>query len=291
MYIQFTGFNVATNSRIYSFQVRDPAREQRVFTVSIQSDTNHWASLKLQDGPGICFERLELELSRETPEAPAELNLQISEQDIREYMKRHYPPVKTFGHRDLPEQSADSHAAPRTEPLAYIGQPLPEHAPERVPVSVMDAPAEQVTAVVLFRVGNAVDQLKEALEGHSLQVRCLTTVKETLALLQAANPPHLVLTEGMLPDGTWADVVKQANGASQAVKVIVVSRVVDVRLYVDAMDGGAFDFIVPPFSGTKVDYAVNHAVEKVVNLRRAQAAAIERGAELLDAKMARCSQA
>ena len=57
MYIQYRGFGVATNSRIYKFHVIDPTREQREFTVKIQSDTNHWASLKLQDGPGICFER------------------------------------------------------------------------------------------------------------------------------------------------------------------------------------------------------------------------------------------
>ena len=53
MYIQYRGFSVATNSRTYNFQVLDPSRAQRAFTVKIQSDTNHWASLKLQDGPGI----------------------------------------------------------------------------------------------------------------------------------------------------------------------------------------------------------------------------------------------
>ena len=41
MYIQYTGFKVAMNSRIYNFQVIDAARDQRTFTVSIQSDTNH----------------------------------------------------------------------------------------------------------------------------------------------------------------------------------------------------------------------------------------------------------
>ena len=102
MYIQYTGFKVAMNSRIYNFQVLDATREPREFTVRIHSDTNLWAALKLQDGPGICFERLEQELGRETPACCAELNLRISEQDIREYLARHYPPVKAFGHKDLP---------------------------------------------------------------------------------------------------------------------------------------------------------------------------------------------
>src|SRR5580704_5756240 len=113
MYIQYRGFSVATNSRIYKFHVIDPAREQREFTVQIQSDTNHWASLKLQDGPGICFERLEQELARETPAINAEQNLQISEVDILAYMKHHYPPVKTYGPKALPELSSEP-LTPRT---------------------------------------------------------------------------------------------------------------------------------------------------------------------------------
>jgi hypothetical protein len=95
MYIQYTGFKVAMNSRIYNFQVIDAARDQRTFTVSIRSDTNHWAALKLQDGPSICFDLLEQSLGRETPACGAELDLRISEQDIREYLARHYPPAKT----------------------------------------------------------------------------------------------------------------------------------------------------------------------------------------------------
>jgi|SRR5579862_811089 len=98
MYIQYTGFDMGSNSRIYKFQVLDPSRGQRAFTVQILTDTNYATALKLQDGPGICFERVERELARETPEFGAELELHISEFDIRDYIKRHYPPAKT---RDL----------------------------------------------------------------------------------------------------------------------------------------------------------------------------------------------
>ncbi|MGO8813260.1 MAG: hypothetical protein ACLQVG_01145 [Terriglobia bacterium] len=105
MYIQYTGFKVAMNSRIYSFQVLDATRDSREFTVGIHSDTNLWSKLKLQDGPGICFERLERELGSETPARSAEPNLQISEQDIREYVAHHYPPQKTYGHGSSSESS------------------------------------------------------------------------------------------------------------------------------------------------------------------------------------------
>jgi len=108
MYIQYSGFKVAENSRIYSFKVLDAAKVQREFTVRIPSDTNHWASLKLQDGPGICFERLEKELDGETTVALAQTELSITEQDIQEYMKRHYPPPKPRVFKSATDESGEA---------------------------------------------------------------------------------------------------------------------------------------------------------------------------------------
>jgi CheY-like chemotaxis protein len=268
MYIQYRGFGVATNSRIYKFHVIDPTREQREFTVKIQSDTNHWASLKLQDGPGICFERLEQELARETPALSAEQNLQITEADILAYMKHHYPPVKTYGPKVLPQPSSEPLHLRPAEPSAIAGRDI-----LRSRIVPLEKDAE-VSAILLYRPGEARDLLKLALESHLIQIHCLTTVQEALPLLRDANPPHLVFTEDTLPDGTWAEVVKRSQMACKPVKVIVVSRVVDVSLYVEAMDGGAFDFIVPPLSAIKLDYVVKRAMETVVSLRREQPVAV-----------------
>jgi ActR/RegA family two-component response regulator len=262
MYIQYTGFNVSINSRVYNFHVLDPSREPREFTVKIHSDTNLWAALKLQDGPGICFERLEQELGRETPSSCAELNLCISPQDIREYMARHYPPVKAFGHKDPLELSAAPFNPPTNTHPAMVGRT------PTVPRS--DPRSEEVAAILLHSAGAPMASLKLALESQSIQIRWLTTVREIAPLLQAANPPHLVFTEAKLPDGTWADIVKQAVGAHKPVKVIVVSHFVDVDLYVDTMEAGAFDFIVPPLSSSELTHVVKHAVENVLDLRQAQ---------------------
>jgi len=118
MYIQYAGFKVAENSRIYTFQVLDAAKVQREFTVRIPSDTNHWANLKLQDGPGICFERLEKELAGETAAAGALTVLSITEQDIQEYMKRHYPPPKPKVFKPATDESGD---APESRHAATAG--------------------------------------------------------------------------------------------------------------------------------------------------------------------------
>jgi hypothetical protein len=62
-YIQYVGFNVAASSRTYNFDVLDP-KEAREFTVQVQSKAFRPAGLKLQDGPDICFARLNQELRR-----------------------------------------------------------------------------------------------------------------------------------------------------------------------------------------------------------------------------------
>jgi hypothetical protein len=99
MHIQFAGYDIESNSRIYKFDVVDPPREAREFTVAIESKTSRWGSLKLQDGPGICFERLRHELERETPELRTQSHLRIGEQDVQEYLARQRPQKKAFGHK------------------------------------------------------------------------------------------------------------------------------------------------------------------------------------------------
>jgi hypothetical protein len=101
MYIQYVGFNVAASSRVYNFDVID-TDEAREFTVEVQSGAFRPAALKLQDGPGICFARLKQELQGETPEAraAAHSSINIREQDIREYLERHYPPKPSSGRRN-----------------------------------------------------------------------------------------------------------------------------------------------------------------------------------------------
>jgi FixJ family two-component response regulator len=66
----------------------------------------------------------------------------------------------------------------------------------------------------------------------------------------------------------------QAGAAAlKPVKVIVVSRLIDMRLYVETMAGGAFDFIVPPMTSDELAHVLACAVASVLNLRQTQALA------------------
>jgi DNA-binding NtrC family response regulator len=131
---------------------------------------------------------------------------------------------------------------------------------------------EEISAVLLHQPTESQRLLKQALEGRSIKVNWLQNCREALPVLREADPPHLVFTEALLPDGTWADVVKLALEALKPVKVIVVSRLIDVALYLKTINGGAFDFIVPPVTSDDLAHILKCAVESVLDLRRTQGA-------------------
>jgi DNA-binding NtrC family response regulator len=133
---------------------------------------------------------------------------------------------------------------------------------------------EVISALLLHQATDSQRLLKQALEGRSIKVNWLKNCGEASPLLREADPPHLVFTEALLPDGNWADVVKLALEALKPVKVIVVSRLADMRLYVDTMVGGAFDFIVPPMTSDELTHVLARAEESVLNLRRTRAMAV-----------------
>jgi len=58
--------------------------------------------------------------------------------------------------------------------------------------------------------------------------------------------------------------VDQAASAPAAVNVIVVSEVVDIALYLEVIQRGAFDFIVPPMSSPDFAHVVWSAVDNVL---------------------------
>jgi DNA-binding NtrC family response regulator len=159
------------------------------------------------------------------------------------------------------EESALRNYFPKPKTLAF------DFEPKGVPMR------EEISAVLLHQPTESQRVLKQALEGLSVKVNWLQNCREALPVLREADPPHLIFTEALLPDGTWADVVKLALEALKPVKVIVVSRLIDVGLYVQTMGSGAFDFIVPPVTRDELAHVLAGAVGSVLDLRRAQATA------------------
>jgi DNA-binding NtrC family response regulator len=108
-----------------------------------------------------------------------------------------------------------------------------------------------------------------ALESQFIETQSVSTCHEANQTLWGRQPPHLVFVD-RLPDGSWEDVVYLAARAPAPVNVIVVSEVVDIALYLESIQCGAFDFIVPPMSLPDFTYVVRSAVDNVLRRRESQ---------------------
>jgi DNA-binding NtrC family response regulator len=100
------------------------------------------------------------------------------------------------------------------------------------------------------------------------------SLAEAKRKLSGLNPVPLVFTDTGLPDGTWTDLLAIANKATRPVNVIVVARLVDTRLYVEAIEAGAFDFLAPPFGATDLAYVVRSALDNAATRRSSRVLAV-----------------
>jgi len=126
---------------------------------------------------------------------------------------------------------------------------------------------EKLLALLLHDQDEPLSSLKSALANLSVETTRARTCAEALDELQRPAAPHLVFTDLTLPDGTWADVLRLPRKAFAPVDVIVVSRVVNMRLYIAALEGGASDFLVPPFTKCDLAYVVRRAAWDVLTRR------------------------
>jgi DNA-binding NtrC family response regulator len=126
---------------------------------------------------------------------------------------------------------------------------------------------ERITALFVHEKSETLAMLKSALERQGVQILHAESRAQAKLMLGGQNPAPLVFTDTQLPDGTWADILAQAEKAAQPVNVIVVSRLVDTRFYVEVIETGAFDFLAPPFVATDVAFVVRSALDNVVARR------------------------
>lgn len=113
------------------------------------------------------------------------------------------------------------------------------------------------------------DSLKVVLKDQLVETWSAETCEEVARLLDQTQP-ELVITQTMLPDGSWVDIVGLAEKAAAPTNVIVVGSHPDIGPYISAMEGGAFDFILPPFETEALRHVLRVAVDNVRHRREAQ---------------------
>jgi len=97
--------------------------------------------------------------------------------------------------------------------------------------------------------------------------------QEALEALEGGPVPLVVFTDTRLPDGTFEDILGLAAKARQAVSVLVASEVGNIRLYQEAIEHGAFDFLTPNIESRQFRFVFASASSDAQE-RRAKATAM-----------------
>lgn len=124
-----------------------------------------------------------------------------------------------------------------------------------------------VFALLVSERIDSLEGLRAMLRGQSVGAWSAQSCEEVAQLLEQTRP-DLIFTDVRLCDGTWVDVVSLAEKASAPTNVIVVGACKDARLYISAMDHGAFDFILPPFEVEPMAHVLKVAVDNVRHRRQ-----------------------
>lgn len=126
-----------------------------------------------------------------------------------------------------------------------------------------DRPPEGVRSVLLVHnEPDAFRGLEEMLNGQGIGTHRIRRCAGVPRVMKQPDSFDVVLTDVALADGTWKDVIRLVRKQAENTPVIVMSRVVSMRLYLDTQDGGAADFIVPPMAPRDLDYALTTAMHR-----------------------------
>jgi response regulator RpfG family c-di-GMP phosphodiesterase len=114
--------------------------------------------------------------------------------------------------------------------------------------------------------------LRHLLRDSGCEINRCRSKREAAALV-GTRVPSLIICERDLPDGTWKDVLGQADALPNRPLVLVVSRHADESLWGEVLNLGGYDVLLKPFDRVEVTRVVEMAWRQwfqPADLRRAQ---------------------
>src|SRR5262249_26479372 len=101
----------------------------------------------------------------------------------------------------------------------------------------------------------------EVLQKLDVELIDATTSARALDVLDATIP-DLVLLDVELPDGNGIDILRKIKARNLPCAVVVVTAHGSVKVAVEAMREGAYDFIIKPFPPDRLTVTVRNALER-----------------------------
>jgi DNA-binding NtrC family response regulator len=119
---------------------------------------------------------------------------------------------------------------------------------------------ERATVLLVHDCEYPLRDLEAVLRRLGFGTQQVRTCLELELALASARPPVVVFIDSHLSGGSWTETVAIAIQGRTPIPVIVVSSEFDLCVYVDALEGGAAHFIMPPFRKAYIRHIVQHAL-------------------------------
>ena len=94
MSIHYTGFQVQSHGRDYSYYVLDPPAASRHFILTVSHQAFAERQILFQDAADLCYQILQRALPAETEERPLWPHRTVSDQELDAYRATHRPTRK-----------------------------------------------------------------------------------------------------------------------------------------------------------------------------------------------------
>jgi DNA-binding response OmpR family regulator len=121
---------------------------------------------------------------------------------------------------------------------------------------------DELWVLVINSEEEPVSQMERVVIDLEINTQRVRTYRDANAVLRIPLRPSLVVTDAPVPHGIWLEVLHTARAGLTQVPVILVSRVVDMQLHLDALGSGAHDFVVPPFTIAELTFISRTAIRE-----------------------------
>jgi len=102
------------------------------------------------------------------------------------------------------------------------------------------------------------ESLREALRDVEVDTAAVTSCEKAARLI-VQTEPTLIFTAKMVSDGSWLEIVSLVEKSGVPANVILVVKEPDVGLYLNCIERGVYDFVVPPFEKAPLSHIVRSA--------------------------------
>jgi DNA-binding NtrC family response regulator len=112
-----------------------------------------------------------------------------------------------------------------------------------------EEPAKRIIALCATR---PVPWIEKEMEAHGIRVRWAPSITAATALLDSAPDGAVVITELVLRDGNWRDLVERLRSIGKPVRLALVSQTRTSELWWDALECGVEDILLAPLSVSRI---------------------------------------